>query len=54
LVGIQYYFNERLSLLTESSYLIQFSYRKDDENQEFYNLRSFYLAPISLILNYHF
>lgn len=54
LVGIQYNFNERLSLLTESSYLIQFAYRKDEDSREDYSLRSFYISPISLILNYHF
>ena len=54
LMGIQYNFNERVSLLTESSYALVFSYQKNGLSEERYGLNTYYFAPVSLILNYHF
>ena len=60
LVGVEYYINDRLSLLTETGYGISFNYllRKSENSnpkrRESYSARTFYLAPTSLILSYHF
>ncbi len=68
LAGIQFRINDRLSLLTETSYVLSFSYRKSKsltrvegqaENQnenrsERYSADTFFNAPLSIILNFHF
>ncbi|MFK8007818.1 MAG: hypothetical protein AB8H03_15675 [Saprospiraceae bacterium] len=60
IVGLEYYINDRLSLLTETSYGISFNYslvRSENTNpkrRESYSARTFYVAPTSLILSYHF
>jgi len=64
--GIQFRINDRLSLLTETSYGISLFYRNsksktqienEDSNEGFnksYSINTFFNAPISIIVNYHF
>ena len=66
--GIQFRLNDRLSLLTETSYGVFFSYIRMKSTTEFedqinnqnenrierYSLYTFFYAPTSIILNYHF
>lgn len=68
IVGIQFRINDRLSLLTESSYGISLSYRKtksiiqiedqvEDQNEsldKIFEASTFFNAPLSIIVNYHF
>lgn len=60
LVGLEYHINDRLSLLTETSYGISFNYflnkseNSNPKRRESYSARTFYLPPTSLILSYHF
>lgn len=68
LAGVQFRINERLSLLTETSYGISLSYRKwksvieidsqpGNSTESFskrYSASTFFNAPLSIILNYHF
>ena len=54
LFGLQYNFTNRLSLLTESGYGLQFGYSEDEDKDKSYSINTFFNPPISLILNYHF
>lgn len=65
--GVQFRINDRLSLLTETSYGISFFYQNSksknqienegNSNESFnksYGASTFFNAPLSIILNYHF
>ena len=52
--GIQFQWNERLSLLTETNYGLIFRFQGDENKNETYNINTFYKPPIDIILNYHF
>lgn len=52
--GIQFHWNDRLSLLTETSYGLIFRYQGDERKRETYNVNTFYKPPIDIILSYHF
>ncbi|MFK7776422.1 MAG: hypothetical protein AB8F94_30145 [Saprospiraceae bacterium] len=60
LVGLEYHINNRLSLLAETSYGVSFNYflskseNSNPKRRESYSAGTFYLAPTSLILSYHF
>ncbi|MFT6360944.1 MAG: hypothetical protein ACJAYJ_005187, partial [Saprospiraceae bacterium] len=60
LVGLEYHLNDRLSLLTETSYGISFNYilgsilDRSPSKQERYSAGTFYRPPTSLVLSYHF
>jgi hypothetical protein len=60
LVGLEYHLNDRLSLLTETSYGISFNYilgsvpNRSPSKQERYSAGTFYRPPTSLVLSYHF
>ena len=60
LVGIEFHINDRLSLLTETSYGISFNYletsspRRNPRKEETYSVGTFYIPPTSLILSYYF
>ena len=52
--GLQFQIKERLSLLTETSYGLFFTYSKDDRERENYFTQTEFRHPISIILSYHF
>jgi hypothetical protein len=60
LVGLEFYLNDQLSLLTETSYGVSFNYSLDKfensfvKRRENYSAGTFYVPPTSLILSYHF
>ncbi len=54
LFGLQYNFTNRLSLLTETGYGLNLGFQQDENKNKAYFINTFFNAPISLILNYHF
>lgn len=60
LVGLEYHLNDRLSLLTETSYGVSFNYALNKSENSFrkrsesYSAGTFYTAPTSLILSFYF